>query len=164
MKNKQHDNHDEHADGIAEDRKKAPPVYFYVLFYGLIIWGVGFSAYYLLSGWSSEGEFEKKMATHQQTYARTTAPVGNQVAETTQPMTTSDIDAAAIYRSHCAACHGTGGSGGFATDLTDDYAYGKDAESVRVSIADGRGAMMPGFSDSLSAAEIDALVAYLLAL
>lgn len=57
---------DEHADGIVEDRKQAPPLYFNLLFYGLIIWGVIFIAYFLLSGWSSHQEFEQKMETHQQ--------------------------------------------------------------------------------------------------
>jgi cytochrome c oxidase cbb3-type subunit 3 len=57
---------DEHADGIVEDRKQAPPLYFNILLYGLIIWGVLFMAYFLLSGWSSQQEFEQKMKTHQQ--------------------------------------------------------------------------------------------------
>ena len=52
---------DEHGDGIVEDRKKAPPIYFYVLFYGLILWAVIFSGYYLFSGWSSGQEFQTKM-------------------------------------------------------------------------------------------------------
>lgn len=56
---------DEHADGIVENRDQAPPVYFNILFYGLIIWGVIFMAYFLLSGWSSHEEFEQKMEIHQ---------------------------------------------------------------------------------------------------
>ena len=63
----QMDQHNEaHADGIVEDRKQAPPAYFNILFYGLIIWGVIFMAYFLLSGWSSHQEFEQKMEIHQQ--------------------------------------------------------------------------------------------------
>lgn len=50
-------------DGI-KDSHKNPPFYFNLLFYGLIIWGVIFSAYYLFSGWSSQGEFSQKMAVH----------------------------------------------------------------------------------------------------
>lgn len=156
MTAKKHDSHDEHADGIAEDRKQAPPAYFNILFYGLIIWGIGFSAYYLLSGWSSEGEFTEKMAVYETTYAQPdTAPrdAGQSAA--------ADSIAATLYASQCAACHGAGGSGGFATDLTGVYAHGKDAESIRISITEGRGSMMPGFADSLSTGEIDALVLYL---
>ena len=57
---------DEHADGIVENREQSPPVYFNILFYGLIIWGVIFMAYYLFSGWSSDAEFQEKMATHKE--------------------------------------------------------------------------------------------------
>lgn len=159
MSAKKHDNHDEHADGIVENRKQAPPLYFNILFYGLIIWGIGFSAYYLLSGWSSEKEFDEKMTAYQQTYTQA-APASTVSAA--PAVTATGINAVSIYNASCAACHGTGGAGGFATDLTGNYTYGKDANSVRTSIAEGRGAMMPGFADTLSDAEIDALVSYLL--
>jgi len=60
---------DEHGDGIVEDRKKAPPIYFYVLFYGLILWAVIFSGYYLFSGWSSGQEFQTKMQAYNTSYS-----------------------------------------------------------------------------------------------
>ncbi|MBW6509410.1 MAG: c-type cytochrome [Desulfuromonadales bacterium] len=159
MSAKKHDNHDEHADGIVEDRKQVPPLYFKILFYALIIWAIGFSAYYLLSGWSSEKEFDKKMTAYQQTYTQA-APAS--AAAATPAATSTGIHAVNIYNANCASCHGTGGSGGFATDLSGNYSYGKDATSIRTSIANGRGSMMPGFADTLSAAEIDALANYLL--
>ena len=60
------DNSEHTYDGIREDREQKPPAYFNLLFYGLIIWGVIFCAYFLLSGWSSQDEFQEKMATHKQ--------------------------------------------------------------------------------------------------
>ncbi len=60
------DDLDEPLDGIKEDREKSPPKYFYLLFYGLIIWAVIFMGYYLFSGWSSHGEFQEKMTAHQE--------------------------------------------------------------------------------------------------
>ncbi|MBW2503584.1 MAG: hypothetical protein JRE16_03340, partial [Deltaproteobacteria bacterium] len=58
------DNHEHnHAvhefDGIIENRVSSPPIYYTILFYGLVIWGVAFCAFYLLSGWSSEAEFQQ---------------------------------------------------------------------------------------------------------
>jgi len=164
MSAKKLDKHDEHADGIVEDRKQAPPLYFNILFYGLIIWGIGFSAYYLLSGWSSEKEFDEKMAVYQETYTQSSPGADATEQSAAAAPTSTGINATGIYSANCAACHGAGGSGGFATDLTGEYTYGKDTESIRSSIADGRGDMMPGFADSLSADEIDALVVYLLEL
>lgn len=163
---KKNNNHDEHADGIIEDRKQAPPAYFNILFYGLIIWGIGFSAYYLLSGWSSEGEFEQKMAVHAETYSRTTTTPVAPAAESSSAQTTAPagVNVAALYAANCAGCHGAQGSGGFATDLTGEYEYGKDLESIITSIANGRGTMMPGFAEGLSSEEIEALAAYLLEL
>lgn len=159
------DLYDVHADGIVEDRMQPPPVYFRLLYYGLIIWGIGFSAYYLLSGWSSEGEFEENMAAYNQTYTpEATAASSAATDQTGETGNAGGINAAAIYSSNCASCHGSGGSGGFATDLTGDYTYGKDADSIRTSITDGRGDMMPAFADNLSTDEIDALASYLLEL
>ena len=61
-----HGDQNEPFDGIKENRENKPPSYFNILFYGLIIWGVIFMGYYLLSGWSSHGEFQAKMSTHQE--------------------------------------------------------------------------------------------------
>jgi cytochrome c oxidase cbb3-type subunit 3 len=61
---------DEPFDGIKENKENKPPPYFNILFYGLIIWGVLFMGYYLMSGWSSHGEFDEKMSAHQQKYSQ----------------------------------------------------------------------------------------------
>jgi len=52
-------------DGIKENRENPPPGYFNILYYGLILWGVVFAAYFLLSGWSSQAEFQANMKEHQ---------------------------------------------------------------------------------------------------
>lgn len=163
MTAKKHDRQDEHADGIVEDRKQAPPAYFNILFYGLILWGVIFSGYYLLSGWSSTHEFENKMAAYEQTYTQSPS-TQTPAAQENRAAAADKVDAAALFSANCASCHGSGGAGGFATDLTGDYAYGKDVESIRTSIAQGRGEMMPGFAESLSEQEITALSRFLLEL
>ncbi|MDT8443691.1 MAG: c-type cytochrome [Desulfuromonadales bacterium] len=76
-------------DGIIENRVTTPPVYFTVLFYGLIIWGVAFMSFYLLSGWSSEAEFQEKMAAHQgeQTAQQQSAAAPPATAESTPTST-----------------------------------------------------------------------------
>lgn len=150
--------HGEHADGILEAGKKAPG-YFYLLYFGLIIWGVIFMAYYLFSGWSSSQEFEEKMAAHTGTYTQAAAPAA------AQPATSGAIDAAALFADNCAGCHGADGKGGFGSDLSrSSYDFGKDAASVKTSIANGRGGKMPAFGDTLSSDEVDALVDFSLKL
>ena len=150
--------HEQHADGIVEAGNRAP-VYFYLLFFGLIAWGTIFIGYYLFSGWSSGLEFEDKMAAHSAAYSSTAD------MSATSPAPSGGIDAGALFAANCAGCHGADGKGGFGSDLSSDvYSYGKNPEAVNTSITEGRGGNMPPFGDQLSAAEIDALVEYSLAL
>ena len=150
---------EEHADGIVEDRKQAPPVYFNILFYGLIVWGVIFMGWFLFSGWSSHDEFEEKMAAH------TGKPVVEAPAQSKAEMSAApaSVDASGLYADKCAGCHGAKGEGAFGPDLTSgSYKYGRDRAMVVESIAKGRPKSMPAFSSNLSAAEIDALTTYIL--
>jgi len=157
-----HDTHD--FDGITENRVNSPPTYFNVLFYGLIIWGVIFCGYYLFSGWSSNQEFQQKMQAHEAAYA-SSDPVANAPKNTIPPASSEASEAEKLFADHCAACHGAKAQGGFGSDLTtDEYVYGKTREAISESISAGRGGKMPGFADSLSQAQIDTLVTFLLQL
>ncbi len=163
--------HEEHADGIVEDREKAPPVYFTVLFYGLLIWGVAFMAFYLLSGWSSDAEFQQKMAAH-----KGEAPAQQQPAVTpaaTAPETPAPAAAVAsesigggeeLYAKNCGSCHGADGKGAFGPDLSGEYTYGKTRPAVIESITSGRPNNMPAFGQKLSPAEIETLTDFILSL
>jgi len=172
--------HPEHHDfdGITEDRERRPPVYFNVLFYGLIVWGVAFSAYYLLSGWSSADEFQVKMQAHETRYQASAAPPAQPPdpaepaaapATAAAPGTAAALpDAAALFAAKCAMCHGADGKGGFGPDLSkpaDKFDYGKSREGLYLSIAQGRGnGKMPAYEGQLRREEIYALVDYILAL
>jgi cytochrome c oxidase cbb3-type subunit 3 len=157
---------EEHADGIVEDREKAPPGYFNVLFYGLIIWAVAFMSFYLLSGWSSDAELKEKMAIHkgespvqQEAAAPTPAPAAVQA-----PAEVVAADGQTLFKKHCAGCHGANGKGAFGPDLSGEYKYGKTTMAVQESIAFGRPKNMPGFEQKLSQEEIDALTEFILSL
>ncbi len=71
-------------------------------------------------------------------------------------------DAAKVYAKHCAGCHGEGRLGGMGPALLPgNLKRLRAAEAVSV-IAKGRAAtQMPAFSDSLNAAQIQALVDYI---
>jgi cytochrome c oxidase cbb3-type subunit 3 len=161
----QHKNPTHDFDGIVENRETRPPVYFTVLFYGTILWGAIFSAYYLLSGWSSADEFRQKMGSHQQLQAQRQPP---QTAAAGVVVDKPQADTAAgneLYASHCAACHGAEGKGGIGPDLTlPDFKYGRTMEAVAESIRNGRPAGMPAFDSQLSAAENESLAAFVLSL
>lgn len=160
-------------DGIIENRVSSPPVYFTILFYGLIIWGVAFCAFYLLSGWSSEAEFEQKMTTYQQEHKQATNQE-SPAAKPSEPVEdkavaaaaeTDQVDGAELYAHRCAMCHGADAKGGVGPDLTSaEYKYGKSREVVTESIANGRPNGMPGFTSQLSEDELKALTDYVLSL
>lgn len=153
-----HQHHEDHADGIIE-AGKAVPSYFYALFFGLIIWGVIFMTYFLLSGWSSDAEFQEKMAAHTGQPAQAEAQTAK-----TEPAATS-MDGKGLFAANCAGCHGGDAKGGFGSDLTAaTYQYGKSPAEIKESISAGRGSSMPGFSGQLAAADVDTLVDFLLKL
>ena len=182
----QNEHHD--FDGITENREQRPPVYFTVLFYGLIIWGVAFCAFYLLSGWSSDSEFQAKMQAHQAGNQAASAlpavkaepagkpgePAPSQTPQPQAPQPAAAVaaapaakpDARGLFAGKCAMCHGADAKGGFGPDLTQaSYEYGKNREAIFLSIAQGRGnGKMPAFEGQLQREEIGALADYLLTL
>jgi cytochrome c oxidase cbb3-type subunit 3 len=179
-----HPTHD--FDGIVENRTNNPPVYFTVLFYGLIVWAVAFCAFYLLSGWSSEAEFQERMQAHQ-SGAPATPPSAAGKAPAAKPSEPAPpaapqpaaapaapvadkagIDAKALYAAKCAMCHGADAKGGFGPNLTapaDQFEYGKTCQALFMSIGQGRGnGKMPAFEEQLKREEIYALADFILAL
>jgi cytochrome c oxidase cbb3-type subunit 3 len=159
--------HEEHADGIVEDREKAPPVYFTILFYGLIIWGVAFMSFYLLSGWSSDSEFQEKMAAHKGEAPTQQVAAAPAVKEAPAPAAEAPAAVSGgqeLYAKYCGSCHGAEGKGGFGPDLSGEYKYGKTAMAVEESISFGRPGNMPAFEKKLSSEEIKTLTDFILSL
>jgi cytochrome c oxidase cbb3-type subunit 3 len=70
-------------------------------------------------------------------------------------------DGHALFDEHCAACHGDNHAGGIGLPLTPQMLDGVDDRYLRVTIRKGRpGRVMPSF-ESLSDAQVEALVVYL---
>ncbi|MBU3702434.1 MAG: cytochrome c [Acidimicrobiia bacterium] len=70
------------------------------------------------------------------------------------------VEGQKVYSSNCAGCHGANGQGGYGKKLsgvvTTDY---PDIAAQIALIANGKGAM-PGFSQKLSAEQIEAVTRY----
>lgn len=152
-------------DGIRENTNGKPPAYFWILFYGLIIWGAIFSAFYLLSGWSSEAEFKAEMAKHRQA-AEKASPVQTAVpAKAALPAQELLSQGSQLYNQTCAMCHGPEGKGGIGPDLTrETFTHGRTAEAVAETIAKGRSGGMPAYGNQLKPEQIQALTAFVLSL
>ena len=90
-----------------------------------------------------------------------TAPAAPAVVATA-PESTATIDAAALYGTHCASCHGTTRTGGMGPALLPESLERlRRPEALRV-MKEGRNAtQMPGFAQTLSSAEITALAGWI---
>lgn len=160
LDNHKHDHAVRDFDGVIEIRSNPVPRYFAILFYGLVIWGVLFIAYFLLSGWSSETHFAQKMNAHLERTAAQPAAAAPVADDETRR-----AEATRLYAQHCAACHGAGGEGGIGPALNEaDYIYGRDLAAVIDSIAQGRPNGMPAYGTQFSPAQIEALAEFLIAL
>ena len=156
-------------DGIRYREEKNAPLVFRVLFYGLVIFGVVFIAYFLLSGWSSEGEFKQKRQAKEALLAKQApAPAGGAAAVGAHKEGKKE-DYLALgkkeYAARCASCHGADGKGGIGPDLTrKTYTFGRTEQEIQKSIAEGRPGGMPGFGTQLSHEQLEGLVQYVLSL
>ena len=81
------------------------------------------------------------------------------------PAVAAGPDGAAIYKTKCASCHGTDGSGQTAVgkamkvrDLRSDEVQKQTDLQLTKTISGGKG-KMPGFGKQLSTADIQALIA-----
>lgn len=72
--------------------------------------------------------------------------------------------AAPLFAQQCTSCHGADGTGDQtqgAPDLTDAiWLYGGDPETIRQTIYNGRGGVMPHWTERLNDAQITALAVY----
>jgi len=77
-------------------------------------------------------------------------------------------DAAGLYKSKCAACHGPDGTGNVAmgktlgvTDLTSDDVQKQTDAQLTGSIANGKGKKMPAYKGKITDDQIKGLVGYI---
>lgn len=161
---------DEHKeyDGIKYKADDKMPAVFKLLLAGLLIWGVCFMGYYLFSGWSSEGEFARKKAAQEKLIAESrNAPQTQAAAGGHKEGNLADYIAEGKkeYAARCAACHGADAKGGIGPDLTrKELKYGRTAQALTESVANGRPGGMPGFRNDLSHEKLEGVVQYILSL
>ena len=148
-------------DGIGED--DAPiPLWFNVGFYGLMIVGAAYIAYYaVLSGWSQRGQYEAEVAAAEARYAAVRAAH----APTANP---HHGDAAAIAKGKetwdtiCVACHTPEGTGLVGPSLVDPYwKYGHSDADLFQTVSEGRPLGMPPWGPQLGTDKIWQVLAFL---
>lgn len=174
-------------DGIEEYNNPLPRWWLWT-FYITIIWGIGYSIAYPawpmltkatpgLLGYSTRGE----VAAEIQRFSDANAEIRARLVETELTQIAADVDlhtyaqnaGAAVFRTWCAQCHGSGAAGvqaaGYPNLLDDDWLWGGDIENIHTTITygirnttsdDSRYSQMPVFGEVLEKAEIESLVQF----
>lgn len=180
-------------DGIEELNNPLPRWWVWV-FYLTIIWGVGYSIAYpawpMLTratagvlGYSTRAEIAAELAAasaaNAPIRARLEAADLTAIAADPELNTYARNAGAAVYRTWCAQCHGSGAAGvqaaGYPNLLDDDWLWGGDIEAIRLTVAhgirnttdpDARYSEMPkfGVDGLLEKPQIDAVVQHMLAI
>lgn len=176
-------------DGIEEYDNPMPRWWLWT-FYATIAWGIVytilFPAWPLLSratpgllGWSSRQEVRAELQRFDDLNADRTAAITAQpiAAVASEPDLNQFAVAkgAAVFRTWCAQCHGSGAAGavGFPNLLDDDWMWGGGLEAVEYTIAhgirndtdaDARYSQMPAFGEILEPTQIEEVVQHVLAI
>lgn len=166
-------------DGIKEYNKPLPKWWLYT-FYACIVWGIGYTIAYPawpgisgatpgVLGYSTRAEVAADIARVEES----NGPINEKLANTELAAISDDPDllgyannaGAAVFRTWCAQCHGSGAAGakGYPNLLDDDWLWGGSIEAIHATIShgirnetdpDARWSQMPAFGrDELLAEE-----------
>jgi len=178
-------------DGIKELDTPLPRWWLWTL-YACIVWGIGYTIAYPawplvasttqgVLGYSSRAELHAAVADHaegQKIYTdRIAAMEMDAIAADEDLAQFARAGGAAVFRTNCSQCHGSGatGSKGYPNLQDDDWLWGGTAEDIRLTIAHGirftedddtRVSEMPAFGrdEILTKAEITAVADHVLSL
>ncbi|WP_299778906.1 cytochrome-c oxidase, cbb3-type subunit III [uncultured Roseobacter sp.] len=176
-------------DGIEEFDNPMPRWWLWT-FYATIVWGViytiAYPAWPLVSsatagllGYSTRAEVAAEISAVEEANAGINAQLAS--AELTEISADTTLNSyavssgAAVFRTWCAQCHGSGAAGfvGYPNLLDDDWLWGGDIEAIHATIAhgirneedpDARYSEMPAFGEILEPEEISQVVHYVMQL
>ena len=182
-------------DGIEELNTPLPRWWLWT-FYATIVWGVGYTIAYPawplvssatqgLLGTSAAGDTRLAVAEDIARFDAANADIKARLVDAELTAIADDAElngfavnaGAAVFRTWCAQCHGSGAAGaaGYPNLLDNDWLWGGDIESIHLTIAhgirndedaDARWSEMPRFGadEILEPAQIDEVVQYVLKL
>ncbi|MEM1073478.1 MAG: cytochrome-c oxidase, cbb3-type subunit III [Pseudomonadota bacterium] len=176
-------------DGIEEFDNPMPRWWLWT-FYATIVWGVVYTIAYPawplvssatsgLLGYSTRAEVAEEIAAVEASNEAINAQLAS--VELTQIAADAELNGyaisagAAVFRTWCAQCHGSGAAGakGYPNLLDDDWLWGGDMESIHYTIShgirneedlDAHYSEMPAFGEILENEEIEQVVNYVMAL
>ncbi|WP_333713384.1 cytochrome-c oxidase, cbb3-type subunit III [Yoonia sp.] len=172
-------------DGIKELNNPLPRWWLWS-FYATIVWGIGYTIAYPawplvssatagLLGYSTRAEVAAEIARFEDANAEISAQLAsadlNTLNENPELLRFANSAGAAVFRTNCSQCHGSGAAGavGYPNLLDDDWLWGGDFDSIEYTIRhgirneedwDARWSEMPAYDDIFSNEEVDQVVQY----
>jgi cytochrome c oxidase cbb3-type subunit 3 len=160
-------------DGDLQDLNNPLPRWWLGLFYGTLVFALAYLAlwpglgnYAGMLKWTQLGEYEEEVQKAEAKFQPVYAGFMQQDVATVA----ADADARAIgknlFLTYCSQCHGSDAAGarGF-PNLTDgDWLYGGDPDTIKATLTDGRGGVMPALGDALGADGTQQVANYVLSL
>ncbi len=176
-------------DGIRELNNPLPRWWLWC-FYLTIIWGIGYTIAYPawplvsqatsgLLGYSTRAEVAEEIARFEQKNSALRTELAN--VELAALSENADLNryavagGAAVFRTYCSQCHGSGAAGakGYPNLLDDDWLWGGELDQIAYTVrhgirnevdADAHWSQMPAFGEILEEDEIGQVVQHVMAL
>ncbi len=160
-------------EGTLEEFNNPMPRWWLWMFYATILFAFAYLALYPglgnwkgTLGWTSTGQYDAEIkkadAEYKPIFAAFAQVPVDQLASVPKAVKVGQR----LFLNYCATCHGSdaGGARGF-PNLTDgDWLYGGDAETIKLTILDGRNGVMPPWKDALGEQGINEVTQYVLSL
>jgi len=159
-------------DSTLEEGHHAPPMWWFWLILGLLVFSVIYLILYPGLGnykgslqWTQHVRHESSHQIFDQTFSELRDSIAQTPITDLQKNQTLMKSAQGIFMRNCAACHGKNGTGqafAFPSLMDSDWQWGESDEQIELSIRNGRQGVMPGWSDILSKEQIKELADYVI--
>jgi len=146
------------------------PKWWLNLFYITIVFGFGYLILYPGLGsyqgvleWSQIGRYEQELVDADAKYAPLYENYASQSLAALGQNKNALGTASRLFSTNCSICHGADARGtkGFPNLRDDQWLYGGDGETIKLSITNGRNGIMPAWFAALGEAGVTELTAYL---
>ncbi|MBC7545133.1 MAG: c-type cytochrome [Candidatus Sericytochromatia bacterium] len=158
---------DHAVDGIEEYDTPVPRWWLY-LFYGTIVWAIGYMIAYPSwfgpgqSGWHQNGAWVAEVDAHDKAHPK---PGGDTLMAHVIGDATAIAAGKQVFAQNCAACHGPEGKGLIGPNLTDEtWLYGGKPEQIAKTITEGAPKGMPAWGPILGPTKIPQAAAFVYSL
>ncbi len=158
-------------DGIEEYNKPLPAWWLY-MFWGTMVFGIGYLFYFGLGNWNGFGnwssikQLEQETAAHEAKYGEIFSKYAAIPIEDLLNEPAALKMGQRMYLNNCSVCHGTSATGAYGfPNLTDnDWLYGGSADAIKTSLVAGRRGQMPAWGDALGESGVAAVSHYVMKL